>query len=266
MYDPDSLTVPGLNKSEHDNNPPHFKLTQEENPDFSSYQEKDGNACHGFFSHLQDKKSLSKDIAVYYGMISLMDKYIGKILDKLDSLGIAGETLVVFTTDHGHFFGHHGLNSKGAFHYDDLIKIPFIARLPGKIPAGKACSSLQSLVDLAPTFLDFCGINIPRTMTGKSQKEVWTGKTDSVRDNVIVENRHQPTKIFHKTCVDNRYKITIYYDNNYGELFDLQKDPGEICNLWNNPEYSQLKQELLLKYIHAEMAKEPLWMPRVCGA
>ena len=266
MYDPDKLTVPCVNVREHDINPPHFRKTQEENPDFSGYHEKDGNACHGFYSHLQDKKSLAKDISVYYGMISLMDKYIGKILDKLDSLGLSDDTLVVFTTDHGHFYGQHGLNSKGAFHYEDLVKVPFIARMPGKIPAGKSCGSLQSLADLAPTFLDFCGIDIPRTMTGKSQKDVWTGRTESVRDNVIVENRHQPTTVFHKTYIDKRYKITIYYDKTYGEIFDLERDPGETCNLWDNPEYVKLKQELLLKYIHAEMAKEPLWMPRVAGA
>jgi uncharacterized sulfatase len=266
MYDPDKLTVPCVDGNEHDSNPPHFRKTQEENPDFSEYKEKDGNACHGFFSHVQDKKSLAKDISVYYGMISLMDKYIGKILDKLDSLGLTEDTLVVFTTDHGHFYGHHGLNSKGAFHYEDLVKVPFIVRVPGKVTSGKSCGSLQSLVDLAPTFLDFCGIDIPRTMTGKSQKDVWTGKTESVRENVIVENRHQPTTVFHKTYIDKRYKITIYYGKSYGELFDLESDPGETCNLWDNPEHIKLKQALLMKYIYAEMGKEPLWMPRVAGA
>ena len=70
-------------------------------------------------------------------MISLMDKYIGQILDKLDELGLAENTLVVFTTDHGHFFGQHGLIAKGAFHYEDMVKIPIVARFPGAIPAGE---------------------------------------------------------------------------------------------------------------------------------
>lgn len=266
MYDPEKITIPSMHEGEHEKNPPHFKLTQEENPDFSTYNEKDGNCCHGFTSHLQDRKSLAKDIAVYYGMISLMDKYIGVILEKLDALGLSENTLVVFTTDHGHFYGHHGLNAKGAFHYEDLIKIPFIARMPGKVPAGKSSNSLQSLADLAPSFLDLCGIEVPRTMTGKSQKDVWTGKTESVRDSVIVENRHQPTKVFHKTYIDGRYKITVYFEKKYGEIFDLKKDPGEIDNLWDNPKYAKLKTELLLKYIHADMGIEPIWMPRVAGA
>ena len=66
----------------------------------------------------------------------MMDKYIG-ILDKLDELGLSEDTIVVFTTDHGHFFGQHGLQAKGGFHYEDLIKLPFIARYPGRVPAGK---------------------------------------------------------------------------------------------------------------------------------
>ena len=97
---------------------------------------------------------------------SLMDKYIGKILDKLDELGLSENTLVVFTTDHGHFFGQHGLIAKGAFHYEDMIKIPFMVKYPGNVPAGKRTDVLQSIVDLAPTFLSYAGIKIPFGMTG----------------------------------------------------------------------------------------------------
>jgi uncharacterized sulfatase len=195
-----------------------------------------------------------------------MDKYIGQILDKLRSLGLERNTLVVFTSDHGHFFGQHGLIAKGPFHYEDMIRVPFIARYPGKIPAGKQSDALQSLVDLAPSFLSVAGLPIPRTMTGLNQKPAWTGQRRSVRDHVLVENHHQPTSIHIKTWVDERYKLTVYYDRNYGELFDLQIDPNEVNNLWNRPEFADLKAELLLKLIHAEMGKEPMWMPRVHGA
>ncbi|MOA62540.1 hypothetical protein D3C78_1879910 [compost metagenome] len=66
--------------------------------------------------------------------------------------------------------------------------------------------------------------------------------------------------------MDGRYKITVYYNRSYGELFDLAEDPQELHNLWDSPEHAPLKQELLLKYIWAELGKEPLWMPRVWGA
>ena len=266
LYDPETITVPSIHPGEHLNNPPHFQMTQEPDPDFSGYQEKDGKACHGFSSHLIDRNKLAKDIAVYYGMVSMMDKYIGKILDKLDELGLTDSTLVVFSTDHGHLFGQHGLVAKGAFHYEDMIKVPCLVSLPGTVPQNKISSSLQSLVDLAPTFLDACGLEVPRTMTGISQKDVWFGKKEAIRSNVIVENHHQPTTLHQKTYVDRRYKITVYYGRTYGELFDLETDPGEINNLWADPCHKDLKSELLLKYIHAELGKEPIWMPRVSVA
>lgn len=266
MYNPDDIDVPAITPGEHDKNPPHFGMTQEPHPDFSVYQEVDGNGCHGFNSHLGTQKTLAKDIAIYYGMISMMDHYIGKTLDKLEELGLAEDTLVVFTTDHGHFFGQHGLCAKGAFHYEDMIKVPCIASLPGVIPQGVRSDAMLTLVDLAPTFLDFAGIPVPRSMTGKSQKAVFEGLSESVRDHVIVENRHQPTKLHLKTYVNSRYKLTVYYNQPYGELFDLEADPGEVNNLWDDPASNELKSQLLLKYIHAELGKEPLWMPRIAGA
>ncbi|MFW6286511.1 MAG: sulfatase [Candidatus Sumerlaeota bacterium] len=266
MYDPDKITVPSKVEGEHDVNPPHFQMTQEENPDFSIYQEPDGNGCHGFGSHLHDREDLAKRIAVYYGMVSLMDKHIGIILDKLEDLGLADNTLVVFTTDHGHFYGHHGLTAKGAFHYEDMIKLPWIVRQPGKVPAGKRSEAFQSVVDLPVSFLSAAGLHVPRTMTGLDQTSVWYGEADSVRDHIICENRHQPTKMHCKTYVDKRYKITVYYDADYGELFDLEEDPGEVHNRWNDPDYAEVKSKMLLRFMQGELGKEPLPMPRIAGA
>ncbi|MHB1457949.1 MAG: sulfatase family protein [Armatimonadota bacterium] len=265
MYDSDDLTIPEVTPAEHDANPPHFGMTQETNPDFTPWNESN-TANHGMHCQLMDKKSLAKNVAVYYGMISLMDKYIGKILDKLDETGMAENTVVVFTCDHGHFFGHHGLTAKGPFHYEDMIKVPFIVRYPGIVPVGVTSDALQSLVDLAPTFLSIAGLPIPRTMTGVDQSEVWFGRKNLARDHIIVENHHEPTTIHVKTYVNERYKLTVYLNRDYGELFDLQSDQGEINNLWNKQEYSALKSELVMKLLFAEMAKEPMWMPRIWGA
>jgi arylsulfatase A-like enzyme len=266
MYRPDEITVPSGEEGEHALNPPHFQLTQEPEPDFSAYAEEDGHACHGFQSHLRKPQELAQDMAIYYGMVSCMDKYIGQILDKVEELGLAENTLVVFTSDHGHFFGQHGLVAKGAFHYEDLIRVPFIVSYPGAVPGQRHSSALLSLVDLAPTFLSFADIEVPRRMTGVDQSDVWRGDVHSRRDHVIVENHHQPTTVHAKTYVGERYKITVYYNRDYGELFDLETDPGELHNRWDDPDYAHIRSELLLKFLHAEMGKEPLWMPRVAGA
>ena len=83
---------------------------------------------------------------------------------------------------------------------------------------------------------------------------------------IIVENHHEPTTIHVKTYVDDRYKLTVYYNREYGELFDMHEDPGEINNLWNSSEHAELKAELVMKLLFAEMGKESLPMPRTSGA
>jgi uncharacterized sulfatase len=266
MYDPNQLTIPKATPGEHEKNPPHFKMTQQADPDFSSYKET-GFGIHGYHSHLKiTEEEHKKQVATYYAMTSLMDKYIGSILTKLDELGLADNTIVVFTTDHGHFFGQHGLQAKGGFHYEDLIKLPFIVRYPGHVPAGITSDSIQSLVDLAPTFLSFAGLPIPGSMTGVDQSKVWLGTQSEARDHAICEFRHEPTTIHQKTYVNKRYKLTVYYNQTYGELFDLQEDPGELNNLWDDADSAELKSELLLKFMWAELGKEAMPMPRIWGA
>ena len=195
-----------------------------------------------------------------------MDAQIGRILDRLEALGLADDTLVVFTSDHGHLFGQHGLTAKGAFHYEDLIRVPLIVAQPGGVPAGRRSDALQSLVDFAPSFLAAAGTAVPASMTGIDQTDVWYGRRPSLRDHVVVENRHEPTTVHVKTYVEDRYKLTVYYRRDYGELFDLADDPGEVHNLWDAPEAQALKHELIRRLLFAEMGKEPLPMPRIAGA
>ena len=265
QYDPSSVTVPSIEPGEHDRNPPHFKLTQEADPDFSAFEET-GESIHGCRSHVHDREQLAENIAIYYGMISFMDQQIGRILDRLDELGLAENTVIVFTSDHGHLFGQHGLIAKGPFHYEDLLRVPFIARYPGAIPAGETSDALLSLTDFTPTILRLCGLEPPREMVGVDQSSVWRGVERSARDHVVVENRHEPTTIHLKTYIDDRYKLTVYYDREYGELFDLEADPAEVNNRWNDPETQERKAALTGNLLFAEMGKEPRWMPRISNA
>ena len=205
-------------------------------------------------------------MAIYYGMIGLMDHHVGRIIDALDRLGIADDTLVVFTTDHGHFLGQHGLIAKGAFHFEDMVKLPMLVRWPGEAPAGEVMSALQSQVDFAPTFLDAAGICIPGLMQGLSQLDVWRGRQASARDHVIVENRHQPTRVHLRTYIDERCKLTVYRHANYGELFDLREDPNEVRNLWDEPDAVALKTRVMHRFLQAELEREPTRMPRIAGA
>ena len=265
VYDPEKLTIPCMTEGEHDHASPFVRLTQEKNPDISTYK-KSGYNLIGLFSHLHDKEVLKRQIAIYYSMISLMDKYIGIILDKLDELGLTEITLILFTTDHGHLYGHHGLINKGPFSYEDMIKIPWIASFPGHIPAAKISSAIQSTVDIMPTILDYCGIRIPDGVAGKSQKDVWNARKDGVRDYAICEHNLERGSINMKTYICEQYKLTVYLNMEFGELYDLHSDPGEINNLWDNSQYADLKTRLLLKFLQAEMDSEPNYMPKLFGA
>jgi arylsulfatase A-like enzyme len=265
MYDLAAMAPGTLLPGELDHLPPHFRLTQEPTPDFSAWRETPF-ANHGFRSHQIDEARLRRDIAVYYGMISFLDQQVGRILDTLDRLAIASNTLVVFTTDHGHFLGQHGLNAKGAFHYEDLLRVPFLVRWPGQAPAGGVSGAIQSLVDLAPSFLSAAGLSVPGLMQGVSQAAVWRGASEPARTWAIVENRHQPTALHLRTYIEERYKITVYRNHDYGELFDLAADPEERRNRWDDPSYAAVKGALLHGFVQAELAREPTRLPRIAGA
>ena len=221
---------------------------------------------HGCHSHRHDRAELAKDIAIYHGMMAFVDDCIGGILRSLDRLGLAEDTLVIFSTDHGHFYGQHGLIAKGPFHFEDMVRVPFLARLPGAIPAGSVSDAMLSLIDVAPTMLSALGLPQDRGMSGVDQLPVWTGAAAAARDHVLVENRHQPHKLHLDTYIDRRWKLTTHRGQTWGELYDLATDPGELRNLWDDPAAQEAKREVLLRMVHAQMAKAPVPMPRLYGA
>ncbi len=266
MYRPEDMEPGHFVEREFEDMPAHFQKTREENPDFTGYQEPGGHTLHGCHSHRHDEEKLRQDMAVYYGMTSFMDQEIGRILDTLDRLGLAENTLVVFTSDHGHFLGQHGLVAKGPFHYEDVVRVPFIVRQPGVVPAGKVSDSLQSLVDLAPTFLRAAGLRVPGLMQGIDQMPVWRGEQPAAREMAIVENRHNPTRMHLRTWIEARYKLTLYRDQEEGELFDLETDPGELRNLWHDPASQEIRERLMQRCLRAEIAREPTRMPRIAEA
>ncbi len=265
MYCERKLSLPDVVEGEHENSPAMHKLTQQPDADFSEYK-RSGHYLHGVHSHNTPKNDSLKNMQTYYGMVSMMDKYIGKILDRLDELGLAEDTLVVFTTDHGHFFGQHGLHAKGPFLYEDLIKVPMIARCPGLVAEGVINDSLQSLVDFTPTFMDALGLKIPYHMTGVSQRESWGSNGIAARDSIICEHHHEHKTVQLRAYVDERYKMVVYLDKSQGELYDLQNDPKELDNLWYNDKYANLRAEVLHRYVCAELDRECKSMPRISNA
>ena len=264
MYDPDDMEPGALVPGEHDQNAPHFAMTQEADPDFSNWHVP--HEAHGCASHLYPRAALKKDMAIYYGMMSFLDQEVGRILDHLDELGVTEDTVIVFTTDHGHFLGQHGLVAKGPFHYEDMLRVPFIVSWPGHVPQGAVSDAIQSLVDLTPSFLHVAGLGEPDTLQGVSQLDVWTGAQPHARSFAICENRHNPGMPHVVTYVNARHKISVYREGGEGELFDLADDPTEVRNLWHDPGSAALKSAMLHEMVQAGLASEPMKMPRIAQA
>ncbi|MCV0426588.1 MAG: sulfatase-like hydrolase/transferase [Roseibium sp.] len=264
MYCPHEMEPGRVSPGEHDLNASHFAKTQEPNPDFTSWHTP--HEAHGCDSHLYPEEELRKDMATYYGMVSFLDQEIGRILDYLDEKGLTENTLIVFTTDHGHFLGQHGLVAKGPFHYEDMLRVPFIVSWPKQVPAAQVSNAIQSLLDLTPTFLEVAGLAPTPQLQGVSQLSTWQGKTPYTRKFALCENRHNPVMPHVTTYVEDRYKISVYRVGNHGEIFDLYEDPGEINNLWTDPESQSLKTKLLLRMMQGIQGSEPMKSPRVAQA
>ena len=266
MYHPSEIELPPQGLDDVSRWPQFMRRTRMSGANFEEWQEPDGSYIHGSGYHKFDAEALRKDIAVYYGMMSMLDHYIGKLLSRLEELGLAENTLIVFTSDHGHYFGQHGLTAKGPFHFEDGIRVPMIVSWPGQVPAGRVSNALQSLVDYTPSFLDAAGLPTPGHMAGKTQLPAWKGNDSSARTHVTVEFRHQPTKLNLRTYLSEQHKLTIWNNPADGELYDLKTDPGEHHNLWEVPEMDNLKRQLLQQALLIEMEKEPYRMPRIYGA
>lgn len=269
MYNHDDMDdqIGHFTPGEFDTMPPPHQMTRDPKADFKPFNE-DGFGNHGYHPHWIEgvnftRKQLREACAIYFGMISFMDHEIGRILDALDQRGLTDRTLVVFTSDHGHFLGQHGLVAKGPFHYEDVIRVPMIARWPGVLKAGTTNTAPQTLVDLPATFASAAGLTVPIWMQGRDMTRAWTCGTG--RDAVIVENHHNGSKVHVRTVVTGQYKLTVYRNQpTWGELFDLSADPNELHNLYqiNLP----LRAEMMQTMVQTDLEREAAPQPRVWGA
>ncbi|MFW6217659.1 MAG: sulfatase [Verrucomicrobiota bacterium] len=199
------------------------------------------------------------------GMIAFIDDAVGKLLDKLDATRQMENTLVVFTSDHGEYHGHHGFWGKGLPAYEDAQRIPFLARGAGVRPGSKS-EALVSLVDLMPTFLEAAGAPVPPGVQGISLLPLFSGERESVRDAVLIEARAKADALPQRTLVTDRHKLIVYGGTDEGELYDLQQDPDQYENLWDRPEHTALQIELLKLYARVSVENEGTVPPRTSFA
>lgn len=194
--------------------------------------------------------------AAYYAMIELIDDEFGLLVEHLEKIGELDNTIIIFHSDHGEMLGDHGLIYKGARFFDGLVKVPLIISWMGQTIENVKSDALVELVDLAPTILDFAGIEIPYDMQGKSLKPLLTGESDTEvhKNHVMCEYNDcldLPDATHASMYFDGRYKLVVYANHDIGELYDHEADKNEFNNLWFSDEHQGLKGKLLKKHFDA---------------
>ena len=200
-------------------------------------------------------------MAAEFGLIEMMDNGIGQILAALDRLGLAQDTVVVFTSDHGDMFGDHGLMLKATMHYQPCLRVPLLIAKPGQ--TGSTTKGLASSLDLAQTFLDLAGAAPFADMQGVSLAPLLDDPTTRVRDHVLVEEDFplarygSPLPLRTRTLITERYRYSRYSSGDV-ELYDFETDPGELRNVAVDPGYQPVRAELSERLLDALTHIAPL--------
>lgn len=196
----------------------------------------------------QTDEQLREIIANYYGMISLVDHQVGRMLNALNETGLADNTLVAFTSDHGEWLGDHGLILKGPMHYEGLLRVGLIVQGPG-ISAGRVIADPVSTLDLAATFGDFASTQVASAIHSTSLRPLLTGTQDSPREHAYNEWRLGPSRcgvaLDLRTVRTRSAKLTYELGSRAGEMYDLDNDPYECINRFDDPSSRGLRDELM---------------------
>ena len=203
-------------------------------------------------------------IKEYLRCVASIDDNVGRLLDYLDEFDLTDNTMVIYTSDQGFFLGDHGWYDK-RFMYEESLRMPFVVSYPPEIEPGSSCNAMALNVDFAETWLDYAGLPIPDDMQGKSLRPLFNGETPegwqtSMYYRYWMHLTHHYVAA-HYGVRTSRYKLIYYYGEALGtagsvdesktpewELFDLEKDPLEMNNVYDHPDYADvvvdLKEEL----------------------
>ena len=181
----------------------------------------------------------------YLRCIKSVDDGVGELLDYLDESGLAENTIVVYTSDQGFYLGEHGWFDK-RFMYEESFKTPLLVKYPKEIKPNTKITKLVQNLDFAPTFLDYAGVEIPEEMQGESFRKLVSGESSEWRDAVYYTYYEYPSVHMvkrHYGVATERYKLMhFYYDIDEWEMYDLEKDPTEMNNIYEDPEYADIQK------------------------
>jgi len=268
MYQPEDVPEPTRREGELDDLPPHYRRLFET-----------GLPTAGRIAPTNVPLDAHRRVAAMVcGMVGQFDAMVGRVLDRLDTLGLAENTVVAFMSDHGQMLGDHWMYSMPPCHLDGTLRVPSIWRLPGRFRQGVVTPALVSHLDFAPTVLDLAGVPIPEGRTppepeaplqrppwpGRSFVPLLTGQAHSIQDSVIAENDADYLGLRMRTLITEDHHVTIYAGEEYGELYDLRRDPDQLHNLWDDPAGQNLKRDLQAQLMY-RFAETDSTLPRRMG-
>ena len=245
LHDPRDMPLPAQRNADLGQRPWWYKASLEGTPQLADPGLRNLRVKTSRIAHQSDRQ-LAHMTANYYGMISLIDHNVGRMLAALDEHGLRDDTLVIFTTDHGEMLGNHGLYLKGPWPLEDLLRVGLIVSGPG-VPAGRVFDDPVSTLDLAPTFYDFADAAPSLEMQGVSLKPLLEGKPLG-REAVHSEWHVHPSRcgvgLQLRTVRTRTHKCTFELGSGAGELYDLVNDPEETVNRFEDPGYAKVRKEL----------------------
>jgi len=198
----------------------------------------------------------------YFAAVTAMDRQIGRLLDRLEAMGVREDTLVVFTSDNGFSCGHHGFWGKGngtdpINMYENSVRVPFVASQPGRVPEGEVTEAMVNGYDFMPTLLDY--LSLPGVESddrpGESRLPVLTGDDDRGREQVVAHSEYGAVRMVRT----REWKYVHRYPRGPHELYDLANDPDERENLVDDPDYADRVAELrgaLARWFHEHVDPE----------
>lgn len=227
MYDPDSLKLP---------------------PNFHAVMEGRLKSIQKVKSRLlMDEPKLRKTLSQYYGLVSLIDNQIGRILEELKNQGISENTAIFFTADHGDFAGEFSMMYKEIGIYEPVHRVPMIISFPKFFPKGKVCDEIVEGIDIFPTTCRLTGVNIPDNIDGENLYPLLEQKGKWTKNRAICE--HEAWNAIRT----KRYRLLMHEEEGC-ELYDHENDPWETKNVFDNPAYAKV-QDTLIEQLNSIISK-----------
>ncbi len=194
----------------------------------------------------------------YLRCIRAVDENIGRMLDYLDESGLSENTIIIYSSDQGFYLGEHGWYDK-RWMFEQSLAMPFVIRWPGVVKPGVRSKAMIQNIDYAPTFLNVAGASIPPDMQGKSLLPILKNEGKSPEDwreaiYYLYSGEWTHNVAAHDGVRDSRHKLMYFPKTKEWMLFDLQKDPQELKNVANSPEYADTLTEM--KQLYSKLRKQ----------